>query len=712
MTMRSNALQREIEARFGSVLEAVPDAVIVAEPNGAILLVNEHAARLFGCTHEDLRRLTVEQLLPERFRQAHLRHRKRYGRNATARPMGDSEYDLWGLRADGTEFPVDISLSPLPVGGTTLVVAAVRDMTLRRRAEDRLRQISIELDRNRAGLQAVLDSLEEGVISISLDGEILNANPAAIRMHGGTNADGTGKKIQEFAPDLQVCRLDGEPVAVPDWPLVRIARGEAVCHAELAVCTADCAQRAILSYSGAPVQDLNGNVIFHVCTVRDVTAQKEAEERVRHAGLHDALTGLPNRALLVDYSRHVFAHSRRSHGNTAVLFIDLDRFKPINDTYGHEAGDAMLTEVARRITASVRQEDIVFRLGGDEFLVILPDIEDATRAGDVARHLLRNIAQPALFDGFELAVSASIGISVYPRDSDDIDTLISQADLAMYHAKHTGRSRFHFYSSALAERATVQNLIEEQIRAALELRQFELHYQPVIDIASGALVSVEALLRWANDSGPERFVPVAETTGLIGRLGEWVIEEACRQHNLWVQHGLPAIPVAVNVSAVQFRQFDLANAFRLAIERCCVGGSALQLELTETALMEDMDRAIEQLIEMKSLGVKIALDDFGTGYSSLRYLSRLPIDKIKVDKSFVYDIERDPISRSITDAIIALGRTLNLEVVAEGIESPTVLRYLQEHGCNQAQGYYVCEPVAAEAFEDWYRHQKRQASFA
>jgi len=304
-------------------------------------------------------------------------------------------------------------------------------------------------------------------------------------------------------------------------------------------------------------------------------------------------------------------------------------------------------------------------------------------------------------------LSSSIGISVYPRDGQDIDTLINLADVAMYHAKHCGRNRHQFYSASLTDKVNAQARIEAQLRTALMQGQFRLCYQPVVDMKTERVIAVEALLRWPDDSvGPDRFIPVAEASGLIGRVGQWVVTEACRQHNSWIERGLPAIPIAVNVSAVQFRQTDVVKQFEQAISKHNVSADALQLELTETALIDNIDQTIAQLVQIKSLGVKIALDDFGTGYSSLSYLSRLPIDKIKVDKSFVYRIDSDAASRTITDAIIALGKTLRLEIVAEGIESADVLSYLSRHGCTQAQGYHVCRPVEADAFEAWYRERQ------
>ncbi|MGH8807972.1 MAG: putative bifunctional diguanylate cyclase/phosphodiesterase, partial [Noviherbaspirillum sp.] len=304
----------------------------------------------------------------------------------------------------------------------------------------------------------------------------------------------------------------------------------------------------------------------------------------------------------------------------------------------------------------------------------------------------------------ELALSVSIGISVYPNDGLEIDTLINHADAAMHHAKQTGRNHCQFYTPALAERANAQSMIEHRLKTALMRDEFRLCYQPLIDMQTNAVVSVEALLRWTNSEvNPDRFVRVAEATGLIGRLGEWVLSEACRQHKAWCAHGLPPIPIAVNVSSIQFRQKDFAQYLGEAMRRYQMDAAAIQIELTETTLMEDIEHAIEVLSQFKKIGIKISLDDFGTGYSSLSYLSRLPLDKIKVDKSFVHRLESDMASRAVTEAILALGRTLNLEIVAEGIESAHVLNYLRGHGCNQAQGYHVCKPVFGDAFMAWYR---------
>ncbi|HEY0846394.1 MAG TPA: EAL domain-containing protein [Noviherbaspirillum sp.] len=696
-----------IQQRFGSLLDAAPDAMMIVDAKGTIRLVNSHAERVFGCSRMQLTGNSVDVLVPERYRSGHGAHRERFSTYPMSRPMGGGRSRLYGRRADGNEFPVDISLNPVTLDGEKMTVVAIRDMSARQREEDKLRDLSLELEHSRAELQTVLDSLSEGVVVFSPDGELLNANPAALRMHGVESLADAPRHLQDFAREFDVSTLDGDPLPVDQWPLARIARGETVSAVELSVWRHGTGEHWIGSYSGAPVVDPHtGQRMLAVCTVVDVTERKHAEERIRQAGLHDPLTGLPNRALLFEYSRHVLAHAQRNRRNAAVLFIDLDRFKPINDTHGHEVGDAVLQTVAGRLLQCIRQSDFAFRLGGDEFLIILPDIRDGAYAGEVARHVAHAINQPIHVDAREMWLSTSIGISIFPRDAQDIDTLINQADTAMYHAKHSGRNRYQFYSAALDERVSTQARIEHQLKETLLHGGFRLLYQPVVDMHTLRLTGVEALLRWSHEGiGPDRFVPIAEVTGLIGQVGQWVIAEACRQHNLWIAHGLPAIPIAINVSAAQFRQTDVVEQFARAIETHRIRADALQIELTETALMEDIDRAVEQLAQVRSLGVKISLDDFGTGYSSLSYLSRLPIDKLKVDKSFVYRLESDAASRNITNAIIALGHTLQLEIVAEGIESATVLQYLRKHGCNHAQGYHVCAPVPAEDFEAWYRNR-------
>ncbi|MCG2577417.1 EAL domain-containing protein [Dechloromonas sp. XY25] len=463
-----------------------------------------------------------------------------------------------------------------------------------------------------------------------------------------------------------------------------------------------------------PVTDDTGQVVKLIGTQLDITHLKEAEQRIREAALHDPLTGLPNRALIFEYGQHLLAAARRSHGRGALLFIDLDRFKQVNDLYGHEVGDRLLQEVAMRLIACTRQEDLVGRLGGDEFVIILPHLDHRTdRATVVAQHVLDSIGQPFRIDALELSVSPSIGITYYPEHGTEIDALIHAADLAMYQAKQFGRANYQLYTSDLCQRAEEARSLEAKLRHALKNQGLALHYQPVIDIKSGRLIGVEALVRMAGDDAedisPATFIPIAESSGLIVELGEWVAIEACRQHKLWRSQGLPPVKIAINVSPLQLRQRAFAERLGHIIGEAGIDPACFEIEVTESALMESVDEAIEILEDIKCLGVRIALDDFGTGHSSLSNLSTLPLDKLKIDQSFVRRIERDQTSRVITNAIISLARTLHLEVVGEGIESNETLRYLDDQACDQAQGFLFSKPLPADAFAHWYRQHAGQS---
>jgi diguanylate cyclase (GGDEF)-like protein/PAS domain S-box-containing protein len=459
--------------------------------------------------------------------------------------------------------------------------------------------------------------------------------------------------------------------------------------------------------NAVPLSRRSKSGIKLIGTQLDVTENKLAEQRVREAAQHDTLTGLPNRALIFEYAGHLIAAAKRSHQRGAVLFIDLDRFKPINDLYGHEIGDKLLQEATRRLTGCVRAEDLVGRLGGDEFVVVLPHADEENPAVTVAEHVLEALSAPFEIEALDLTISASVGISYFPEHGTDVDTLIHAADLAMYQAKQCCHGSAQIFSTAMSARADAAPSIEARLKRALSHGGLILHYQPVIDMQSRRLTSVEALLRLAEDNGelvgPDRFIPVAESAGLIGQLGEWVAAEACRQHEAWRRQGLPPVTIAINVSPLQFRQRGFATRLTDIILDSAVDPGGIEIEVTESALMDSMDDAVAILRRIRSAGIRIALDDFGTGYSSLSHLSHLPLDKLKVDQSFVRRLELDRASRAITGAIITLGRTLNLEVIGEGIESEEALDYLLAHGCNQGQGFYISQPLPAAAFADWYR---------
>lgn len=453
--------------------------------------------------------------------------------------------------------------------------------------------------------------------------------------------------------------------------------------------------------------DAEGHTTRLIGTMLDVTEQKLVEQRVREAAQHDPLTGLPNRALIFEYAGHLLAAAGRKHSRGALLFIDLDRFKPINDLYGHEVGDRLLKEVAHRLISCVRHEDVIGRIGGDEFVIVLPYTDKGFPAATVAQHVLHALSQPFQIDELDLSISASVGISFFPQHGTDVDTLLHNADLAMYQAKETGRGSYQVYTSELSIRIHASSSIEARLKDGLSHNSFRMHYQPVIDMETGKMIGAEALLRLplgGDDAvGPDRFIPIAESAGLISQLGDWVATEICRQHSEWRIMGLPPIVIAMNVSPLQFRQRGFVERLLEIVNAGHLEPRYLQIEVTESTVMESVDDAALTLGEIHTAGIRIALDDFGTGYSSLSYLSNLPLDKLKVDQSFVQRLAHDKASQAITDAIIALGKTLNLEVVGEGIESEQSLDYLRQHGCGQAQGNWFSRPLPPAEFVRWYR---------
>lgn len=458
---------------------------------------------------------------------------------------------------------------------------------------------------------------------------------------------------------------------------------------------------------GKPVRNGKGIVVALRGTMQDITQRKVAEQCFREAALHDTLTGLPNRALIFENGGRLLAGAVRGDIRGALLFVDLDRFKPINDLHGHEVGDRVLQEVASRLKSCTRREDLVGRLGGDEFVVILARIgEDCHRAAVVAQHIVDRISRPYLIDSLELSLSPSIGISCFPDHAADVNTLIRTADLAMYRVKQSGRAAYQFYSKEFEQQAgTPTCTLTSRLERALDNHGLKLLYQPIVDIRSGLLIGAEALLRLADDPeqqvAPDSLIPVAESAGLMEGLGEWIAREACRQHQKWLKDGL-RVTIAINVSPQQFRQRHFAERVGCIVSQSGVDPACVQLEIAESTVLENFDDAIKVLGRIKSLGMKVALDDFGTGYSSLSTLTSLPLDKLKVDRSFVRRLESDAPSRAVTDAIIALGHTLHLEVVGEGIESESALRYLEKHGCNQGQGFLFSPPLAGQDLTTWH----------
>ena len=452
----------------------------------------------------------------------------------------------------------------------------------------------------------------------------------------------------------------------------------------------------------AAVRDGEGQTTHYIGIFSDVTERKEAEARIRHLAHHDALTGLPNRLLMQDRLGQAIREAKRSGNQVGILFMDLDRFKWINDTLGHDAGDQLLRTITQRCLKVLRESDTLARLGGDEFVAILPGLHQAQDAGLVARKLLGAITQPCTLGSHELSVTCSIGIAVYPSDGVTDSLLLRNADAAMYRAKSEGRNGYQYYSTDMNSARLGELLLEHQLRGALERQELCLFYQPKVDARDGGLRSCEALLRWRHaEDGlltPDRFLPAAEESGLIVPIGEWVIREACRQIRAWIDTGREPVRVAVNLSGQQFAHQNIVQLVREALEEHRLPPALLELELTETILMRDIERTMGTLAELCELGVSLAIDDFGTGYSSLAYLRQFQVHTLKIDRSFVNDIESGDGEAKIASAVIGLAHSLGLRVVAEGVETPVQQTFLAKHNCDFLQGYLFGKPEPAEQF--------------
>jgi diguanylate cyclase (GGDEF)-like protein len=456
--------------------------------------------------------------------------------------------------------------------------------------------------------------------------------------------------------------------------------------------------------SVAPIHDRLGKAIGAVTVLRDVSATRSMALQIIHAAEHDVLTNLPNRLFLNDRIQQAIASAPRHRQRVAVLFLDLDGFKHINDSLGHSIGDKLLQSIAKSLVNCVRSSDTVSRQGGDEFVVLLSEVEQPESAAITARRILKAVSEPQMIDQHDLHVTASIGVSVYPDDGLDAETLIQNADTAMYQAKENGRQSFQFFKPSMNLRAVERQSIEEGLRRAVERQEFALHYQPKIDLRTGEISGAEALIRWTHPTRgpipPGQFIPVAEACGLILPISEWVLREACTQSRAWQDAGLPVIPIAVNVSGMDFRDESFLDNLFATLGETGMDPRHLQLELTESILMNRAETTASILQALREKGVTVAIDDFGTGYSSLSYLRKFPVDVLKIDQSFVRQISSGSKDKVLVATVINMARSLRLRVVAEGVETLDELRFLQARQCDEAQGYYFSRPLPAQKFAE------------
>ncbi|HKB81087.1 MAG TPA: EAL domain-containing protein, partial [Thermoanaerobaculia bacterium] len=679
VTERRKAEQalRESEHRYRTLFEGNPLPMWVYDfETLQFIAVNDAAVQVYGFSRDEFLQMSIAEIRPpeelprmrETLAQLHDRDRNRIFRHR---------------RKDGTIFDAEITSFEFVSGGrrTRLVIAI--DVTERRRAEERLRESEeryrLLFERNLAG-----------VFRTTLDGRILELNDALARIFGYDRETLLG------APAEAVYFTTEERTRI----MGRLREQKALSNIEVRMRRRDGTPVWVLE-NMTLLPSLEGGIIEG--TIIDITERKSAQERVEYQAYHDVLTGLPNRLLFRDRIGVALAHARRSRRAVAVMFLDLDQFKLVNDTLGHTVGDGLLQAAADRLVSCVRAEDTVARMGGDEFTVLLSDIADARAAAVVAQKVLESMSEPIDVDGHELFITTSIGIAVFPDDGIDAETLLKDADRAMYRAKEVGRNNFQFAMHAAAEEAAGRLSLERSLHHALERREFVLFYQAIVEIRTRRVIGAEALVRWRNPElgllQPDDFISIAEECGLIFPIGEWVLRTACRQMQSWHDAGHRGLHVSVNLSARQFQQHDVTVMIERILRETGLPAGSLHVEITESTAMQNAELSLAVIGRLRQMGVHISIDDFGTGYSSLNYLKKFPIDTLKIDQDFVRDVATDPNDAAIVTAIISMARALKLGVVAEGVENEEQMEFLRRQKCETVQGFLYSRPVPADEFE-------------
>lgn len=693
---RTSELQREIavrkraeetmkvsEQRLRTLIETEPECVKVVDSRGQLLEMNKAGLAMLeiGTLVEAQKYTLFDYILPE-YRDAFraLHKRVMQGENGTL------EFEILGLR--GTRRRLETHAVPLrdAAGEVTSLLGITRDITERKQVEIQLRLAA-----------KVFEQSSEAFMVTDADTHIVMANQAFTTITGYSEAEALGKTPRMLASghqDDNFYRAMWESInTLGHW------QGEVLDRRK---------DGSIYPkwLSISRVLDAQGNVTHYIGIFSDISQRKQDEERIQRLAHFDVLTGLPNRVLLNDRISHALSMAQRSHSQLAVLFLDIDHFKNINDSIGHRIGDELLKLVAERLNSVVREEDTVSRLGGDEFILVLQDT-DADGAAHVAEKLLASVARPYQIEPYDLIITPSIGISMFPADGENFDTLYQCADVAMYRAKHDGRNNFRFFTPAMQANSTRRLRLENALRHALELNQLCLHYQPQMSLASGRIIGAEALLRWTHpDFGmvsPAEFIPVAEDSGLILPIGEWVLRTAAGQMKSWMDRGMEPMIIAVNLSAVQFRHANLPEKITQILDEVKLLPQYLELELTEGVAMDDPLGAIAVMDNLHGRGIRMSIDDFGTGYSSLSYLKRFKVYKLKIDQSFVQYLTDNPEDKAIVSAIISMSGSLGLQTIAEGVETAGQQAFLLGQGCNEIQGYYFSRPLPAEQFEAFVR---------
>ena len=732
---RAEEALRESEARYRSVVAAMAEGVLVRDKDAGIIACNASAERILGRTLEQMKGSNYFDPSWEWFREdgTPVPHEQRPVNTALRTGQTQSNEVVSLRKGDGSVLWLSMNAQPLfgePDAAPTGVVTTITDITQRKQAELRqgmehkVTRLLSESETPEEVMPKIIRTICEA-LGFACGARMLRDEDAQV-MRCAESWSVPSAEVMEFAaagrkpmyPQRTTGGLirrvwaSGEPVWITD-----VVEDATFRRAPLA---AKAGLHAAFAFPILFGNDVLGVMEFFSRAIRppdevllqsvgsigaqigQFMARREAEERVHRLAHYDELTGLPNRSMFNQRLSHALAQARRNDKSLAILFIDLDRFKNINDPLGHEAGDRVLKGVAQRLQGCLREGDTVGRLGGDEFVVLIEELPEPMHVAAVAQKILDAVVKPFIVGAQEFHITASIGISTYPDDSADMQGLLKNADIAMYRAKEQGKNNYQFYS-ALMNIHTVERLaLESGLRRALERNEFLLHYQPKVDIGSGRLTGMEALVRWQQGARelipPEQFIALAEETGLIVPIGEWVLKTACARNQFWREQGLPRLRMAVNLSARQFAHENLLQDVAKALNETGLDPAALEFEITESMVMHDPERAVNLLSRLKDMGIHLSIDDFGTGYSSLSYLKRFPLDSVKIDSSFIRDIPGDADDAAITRAIIAMAHSLRLKVIAEGVETEEQLSFLREHGCDEMQGYLFSKPLPEDEF--------------
>jgi len=675
-----------------AALEAAANAIVITDSKGAIVWVNHAFTTMTGYNKEEA--LGNNPRLLKSGEQPRGYYAKLWSTISSGKVW---QGEIVNKRKDGTTYTEQMTITPVTrrFGDTTDThfIAIKQDVTERKRSEEMLQNSENKyrvLFEDSADANWLMD--EKG---------FLDCNAAALQMFG-----------YSARAELMLHPADISPVNQPDGTPSRVAADQKIASAFLngkerfewmhqrkngiAFPAEVCLTALTLSWQR-----------MLLATVRDITDRKVAEERIQFLAYSDALTGLPNRRLLQDRLTQALASARRQKGRVALLFLDLDRFKNINDSLGHSVGDLLLQEVARRLTKWGREQDTVARVGGDEFLIVLTGLKDVTDAAVAAERLMGAMIGEYSIQGHALNLTGSLGISIFPEHGADTETLIKNADTAMYSVKESGRNGFRFFTEDVNAQAVERLTLENSLQHALDKEELFLVYQPQADIATGKIIGLEALLRWQHPElglvPPDKFIRIAENCGLIVPIGEWVLRTACSQARKWQEEGLPPVRVAINVSAVQFRRQGFPEQVRRVLHETGLGPQYLELELTESVLLANAEVTLSVIQALKAMGLTLAIDDFGTGYSSFSYLKQFRVSRLKIDRSFIRDVAANPDDSAITAAIISMAKSLHLEVIAEGVENEAQMSFLRAHQCDEIQGYYFCKPLTVDKVADKLR---------